>query len=188
MAEKKEEMISMERARRAVEITCERVAFLHLAYARTIVNELGEKEGKKLILKAIKDYGKRIGEKVRKGVIEQGLEPVPANYGAGKARDLPEFGMHTGRERPVVDGEQRMRAFGCVMGKVWLEAGEGELGCLYCYVDPAKYMAYNPKYKLVHIKATPSGDECCEMAVRLTTAKERADFENPDTDWAYIDK
>ena len=119
------------------------------------------REGKQLILKAIKDYGKRIGERVRRSVIEQGLEPVPANYGAGKARDLPEFGMHTGRERPVMNGEQRTRAFGCVMGRVWLEAGVGEMGRLYCYVDPAKYMAYNTKYKLVHIKSTPSGDECC---------------------------
>jgi hypothetical protein len=188
MAEKNEETISMERARRAVEITCQRLALVHLAYARTIVNELGEKKGKKLILKAIKDYGKRIGTQVRKGVIEQGLEPVPSNYGAGTARDLPEFGMHTGRERVTVNGEQRTRAYGCVLGELWLKEGEGKLGRLYCYVDPIKYMAFNPDYKLIHTQCTPEGGGCCELAVRPTTEQERADFENPDADWEYIDR
>jgi hypothetical protein len=48
MAEKKEEMISLDEAKKAVEITCQRLALLHLAFARAIVSELGEKEGKKL--------------------------------------------------------------------------------------------------------------------------------------------
>ena len=181
------EMVSLEKAKRQVAMVCERLALLHLAFARTMVDELGEEKGRELVLKAIKKYGNYIGEEVRKGVIAQGLEPDPANYGAGTARDLPEFGMHDGMEKVQVEGETRVRARGCVMGKVWEKYGESELGRLYCYIDPAKYMSYNPEGKLVHTKAIPDGDDCCELVVRPTTEKERADFAEDNTDWSYID-
>ncbi len=168
-----------------MEVTSERLALLHLSFARTIVDELGEEEGKKLILKAIKNYGKRVGQAAREKVISQGLEPTPENY--GKASDLPEYGMHEGREKVLVDGENRSRAYGCVMGKVWVEQGEPELGRLYCYVDAAKYLAYNPDYKLIHNKALTDGDAYCEFSVRKTTEQEKRDFADDDAEWSYID-
>ena len=58
-----------------------------------------------------------------------------------------------------VAGEKRIRAYGCVMGKVWDKLGEGELGRLYCYVDLAKYMAFNPNFKLIHTKVLPGGEK-----------------------------
>jgi len=158
-----------------------------LSFARTLVDELGEKKGKELIMKAIKDYGKRVGKEVREGVIDQRLDPVPENYGAGKSSDLPEFGMHEGREALEVDGEKRVRVYGCTMAKVWNEYGENELGRLYCYVDPAKYMAFNPDFKLIHIKALPDGDAYCELTVRPTTEQDRKDFAAEDTDLSRID-
>ena len=72
--------------------------------------------------------------------------------------------------------------------KLWKEYGEEELGRLYCYVDPAKYMSYNPNYKLIHIKAVPDGHQYCELAVKLTTEEEKKDFLSKDKDWLYIDK
>jgi len=182
------ETISLEEAKRAVELTARRLGLLHLSFARTLVDELGEKKGRELIMRAIKDYGKRIGKEVREGVIDQGLDPIPENYGAGKASDLPEFGMHQGREGVEIDREKRTRAYGCAMAKVWHEYGEDELGRLYCYVDPAKYMAFNPDFKLVHIKTLPDGDEYCELTVRPTTEQDRKDFSAKDTDWSRIDK
>ena len=182
----KDEMISLSQASAQVKVTSQRLALLHLAYARTIVNELGEEEGKKLVLKAIKDYGKRVGEQARQKVAAQGLPTTPENY--GKASDLPAYGMHTGGEKVVVDGEERKRAYGCVMGELWIEEGEAELGRLYCYVDPAKYMAYNPDFKLCHTKAIPDGDEFCEFRVKPTTEQEKRDFASSDSDWSYIDE
>ena len=76
---------------------------------------------------------------------------------------------------------------GCVMGQLWNDLGENELGRLYCYVDPAKFMTFNPEFKMVHTRAMPDGDDCCEFAVRPTTAQEREDFADTDADWAYID-
>ena len=176
--------VALEEAKEQVRRVCLRLGLLHLSYAETLVEDLGEEEGKRLIMKAIKDYGARIGEQVRAQVAAQGLGPDPTNY----TEDLPRYGMYDETELVEVNGEKRIRIYGCVMGKLWNELGEGELGCLYCYVDPAKYMAFNPKYKLCHIKALPDGDEYCEFAVRETTEQERADFAGSDADWQYIDK
>lgn len=181
----KENMVSLTEAKRQIEVTCERLALLHLAFARTIIDELGEEQGKKLVLKAIKDYGKRVGGQARAKVIAQGLPPAPANY--GKAADLPEYGMHEKKERVEIDGESRSRVHGCVMGKVWAEQGEAGLGRLYCYVDAAKYMAYNPDFKLIHTKALTDGDEYCELCVRPTSEQEKRDFADDAADWSYVD-
>lgn len=183
--------IALEEAAAEVRLASRRIAMLHLAYARTLVEELGEEEGKKIILKAIKRYGIYAGEEVRKKVEAQGLEPTPENYGAGSARSLPNIGMHEGIE--VLDegdenGKETIRSYGCEMAKYWHEQGEDELGRYYCYVDPAKYMAYNKNYKLAHVKAMPDGDDYCEFRVVRTTEKEQTDFDNPDAQWAYIDK
>jgi hypothetical protein len=185
---KNEETISLEEARGIVELTSKRIALLHLSYARTLVDEFGDEEGRRLILKAVKDYGKKIGERVKEGVVSQGLDPSPENYGAGKAADLPPFGMHERSEKIMEGGVRISRAYGCALAKLWEEYGEEELGRLYCYVDPAKFMAYNPDYKLVHLKALPDGDACCELTVKPTTEKEKEDFQAEDSDWAYIDK
>ena len=130
----------------------------------------------------------QIGNKTLEEVRSQGLEPTPKNYGAGKLLRVPKFGMHDRRETLEVHGETRKRAYGCVLAKLWKEYGEEKIGRLYCYVDPAKYMAFNPNYKLVHTKAVPDGDECCELVVRPTTEKERKDFSAKNRDWRYIDK
>ena len=182
------ETIPLEEAKQAVELTARRLGLLHLSFARTLVDELGEEKGKELIMKAIKDYGKRIGKKVKESVIDQGLEPTPKNYGTGKSGDLPEFGMHENKETVEVDGEKRPRSYGCAMAKVWAEYDEDKLGRLYCYVDPAKYMAFNSEFKLIHIKALPDGDEYCEFAIRPTTEQDKKDFAAKDADWSRIDK
>ena len=180
---KQEETVTLEEAKEQVRRVSVRLGLLHLSFSRTLINELGEKKGKELILKAIKDYGKRVGEEVKAKVTEQGLDNSPANY----KEDLPLYGMHDGMEVTEVDGEKRIRAYGCAMAKLWHELGEDELGRFYCYVDPAKYMAFNPHFKLAHSKAMPDGDEYCELVVRPTTEQERKDFADKDKDWSYID-
>jgi len=148
-----------------------------------LVEELGEEKGKQLVLKAIKDYGTRIGSKVKEKTVAQGLTDNPENY----KEDLPLYGMHDRKETVEIDGEKRTRMYGCTMAKVWNELGANELGRLYCYVDPAKYMSFNPRFKLVHTKAMPDGDGYCEFALRSTTEQERKDFADRDEDWSYID-
>ena len=73
-----------------------------------------------------------------------------------------------------------------MLAKTWREQGGDALGRLYCLIDAAKMMAYNPAFKTIHLKAEPDGDECCEMVLRETTEQERADFAQ-DGDWSHVD-
>lgn len=177
--------ISIEEAKREVKIATQRIGLLHLSFARTLVDEFGEEKGKQLILKAIKDYGNRIGERKRKALADKGLDPTPEN--SPKVADLPKFGINEGSEVIEVEGEKRIRSYGCAIAKVWEEYGEEKLGRFYCYVDVAKYMAFNPDYKMVHEKALPDGDDCCEFVVKPTSDKEKEDFLDDDKEWSYID-
>lgn len=175
-------------AKQEIEIVSRRIALLHLSYAKTLIEEFGENKGIELIAKAIKNYGIYIGEKTRKEVMEKGLEPTPENFKYGESLRIPKFGMHDKIETIEVDVKQRRRAYGCVLAKLWKEYGEEKLGRLYCYVDTAKYMAYNPNFKLIHITTVLEGSNYCEFAVRSTVEKERQDFSDKNKNWFYIDK
>ncbi|MEF8726557.1 MAG: L-2-amino-thiazoline-4-carboxylic acid hydrolase, partial [Candidatus Bipolaricaulota bacterium] len=179
MSERKE--VPLDEAKEEVELASRRIGLLHLAYAETLIDELGEKEGKKMILESIKNYGLKIGAEVRKQIEEEGLDPEPDNFGKGSSRNLPKFGMNEGTEEVTVEGEERLR-HGCAMAKVWKEYGQEEIGKLYCYVDPAKFMGFNPCYKMVHTKNEPSGDNYCEFAIRETSEQERNDFSSKMAD------
>ncbi len=183
-----ERKISYEEAEKEVELAGRRIGLLHLAFAETLVEELGEEEGKRLVTESIKNYGIKVGEKVRADLKEEGLEPEPENYGEGASRSLPRFGISEKTERVEVEGEERTRVHGCVMGKVWEEYGKEELGRLYCYVDAAKYMGFDPCYKMIHTKNEPSGDNFCEFAVRETTEKDRENFSSEDGDFSRVDE
>ncbi|MBS3793113.1 hypothetical protein KGY77_10795, partial [Candidatus Bipolaricaulota bacterium] len=77
MSERKE--VPLDEAKEEVELASRRIGLLHLAYAETLIDELGEKEGKKMILESIKNYGLKIGAEVRKQIEEEGLDPEPDN-------------------------------------------------------------------------------------------------------------
>jgi len=188
MKGQQEENVTLDEAKQAVALVGRRIALLHLAYARTLVDRLGKEHGTHIAIQAIKRYGEMIGKEVRKKVLQQCLPTTPENYGLGSSRSLPHFGVHEKRETVEVSGERRIRAYGCVLAKVWQEYGEEGLGRLYCYVDPAKYMAYNSDYKLAHVKALPDGDRLCEFCIRKTTAEEREAFSSEDRDWLFIDR
>jgi len=96
--------------------------------------------------------------------------------------------MYDRAEVVEVEGERRVRVYGCVLARVWRELGEDRLGRLYCYVDVAKYTAYNPSYKQVHARCVPDGDEYCELAVRPTTERGREDFASKDIDRLHADR
>ena len=174
----------MEEAREQVALACRRLGLLHLAFAEVLIAKLGPEEGTATVHRAIKEYGRLIGEKKKERALEMGLDLSPESFRA--MSDLPGLGMHERIEEVEVEGEKRIRAHGCVMGNVWNELGKGEMGGCYCLVDPASSMAYNPKYKLIQIKSLPAGDPYCELVMRPTTAQDRAEFSADDTDWNII--
>ena len=181
--ERDQEYVTRDDAAKQAAILFERIGVLHISYARAIVDELGEEAGRRLILKAIKGYGKRIGEQIREKTEARGEDNSPEHF----TGDLPAYGTHDRLETVEVDGEKRLRGYGCGLWKTWQSLGEEELGRLYCNVDVAKYMGFNPCFKQIHTKALFAGDECCELVVRPTTEQEQADFAGGDADWSYLD-
>jgi hypothetical protein len=181
-----EDPIALAEAKRQVYLVSRRLGLLHLAFAETLVEEFGLERGKLLTARAIKAYSKKIGEKKRAVALQSGIELTPQGF--DKMSDLPNIGMHSGYEDVEVEGEKRLRAFGCAMGEVWHQEGREDLGRIYCYVDPASTMTFNPDFKMVHTKAMPDGDAYCEFAYRPTTAQDRASFASKDTDWKAIEE
>ena len=180
-----QDMIPVEEAKEQVALACRRLGLLHLAFAEVLVSQLGSEEGKKMVARAIKEYGRMIGERKKERALAGGMEVGPESFRA--LSDLPSLGMHGSIEEVEIDGEKRIRVHDCVMGRVWAELGKGELGRMYCMVDPASSMAFDPDHKLVHIKALPDGDPCCELVMRPSTEDDRAEFAASDTDWRIIE-
>ena len=180
------DVISIEEAKEQVALTSRRLGLLHLAFAEVLVNEMGEEEGKKCVARAIKEYSKKIGNAKRDKVSAMGLDPSAETF--FDVSDLPNIGMHEGVEEVEVDGEKRIRAYGCVMGRVWKDLGASELGRIYCYVDPASSMAFDQRCKYVHTKAIPDGDDYCELVMRSTTEKDKEEFASADTDWDSVEQ
>ena len=177
--------IPLDEAKQQVALASRRLGLLHLAFAEVLVDTLGEEEGRKVTVRAIEEYSKKIGKAKADRARAAGLEPTAETF--FQMGDLPGIGMHEGVEEVEVGGEKRIRAYGCVMGKVWHEYGGDALGRIYCYVDPASSMAFDQGCKFVHTKALPDGDDYCELVMRPTTQNDRDEYTSPNTDWDAIE-
>jgi hypothetical protein len=157
----KKEMISKDEAFRQLKSMITRTALIHYAFTKTIIDELGKEKGGKLAKKAIRLYGEMVGKKARENTLAKGLPTLAENF----QNDLPALGW-ADREKVVVEGEKRARVHTCYLAEAWKELGVPEIGRLYCFVDQAKYEAYNPELECVHTKNVLDGDPYCELAVR----------------------
>jgi len=157
----KKEMISKAEAFHQLKSMITRTALIHYAFTKTIIDELGKEKGKELAKKAIRLYGEMVGKKVRENTLAEGLPTLAENF----QNDLPALGW-ADREKVVVEGEKRARVHTCYLAETWKELGVPEIGRLYCFVDQAKYEAYNPELECVHTKNVLDGDPYCELAVR----------------------
>ncbi|MBW2369168.1 MAG: L-2-amino-thiazoline-4-carboxylic acid hydrolase, partial [Deltaproteobacteria bacterium] len=147
---KKDETISLEEAKAEVGKAVRRIALVHLAFAETIVKELGEEAGKTLIVKAMRNYGMKIGGKARREALEKGLPLTPDSFMKVPGEPIPSIGTHSSIDISEKNGETVIRATDCLWAKVWKEYGGEELGRLYCLIDPAQFMSFNPEIKYVH--------------------------------------
>lgn len=180
-----EEVVSLKDAIQQVRTAVTRIALIHLGFSKTLVEELGEKKGKELIIKSMIEYGKLVGKQISKG-----------------QQDMPYYGLHDKylyndheyidtRKSPVPRDKDfdftRYKVYGCMLAKTFRELDEEDLGRLYCYVDSAKSMATDLSHKLIHTACEPLGDDCCRFDLVPTTEKEREDFTNKTEGWKEVD-
>ena len=167
IAEEPDSTVPTEEALKAVEAALARLAILHLAFSKTLVDEFGEKKGKDLIAKAIIEYGTLIVERLQKG-----------------RPDLTQFGLCE-ESGQYEDGRHFVR--GCTLGKVFKEHDALDPGYLYCYVDASRMMALHPDTKIVHPTCEACGDDDCTFDRIPTTEEEREAFSKRTGKWREVD-
>jgi hypothetical protein len=155
------EVMSREECVKDVRLMARRTALLYHYFVATMVDNLGEAKAVELTTEAIRRYGEHAGRSVREAVEEMGLPNDVENY--GKAADLPSVGW----EGELADTEEgpRRRVHFCPLADVWKELGDEPLARLYCWVDQAKYRAFNPRSRLVHTCNILDGDPYCEFDI-----------------------
>ena len=157
----------IEEAARAAEGALARIALLHIAFSKVLIEEHGREKGLDLIARAIIDYGKRIAERLQKGL------PDLTNLGLNEESEVTEDG--------------KLRVKGCTLAKVFKEQDALDVGHMYCYVDPAKTMAWNPGQKMIHLPSEACGDGECTVEVVPTTQKDRETFSSRTEAWRMVD-
>ena len=157
---KEQEMIPKREIVEQVGSVLKRLAMLHFYYAKTLLDELGDEEGRRVINAALTAYGHQVGLMARAKTLENGLEPIPENY----LGDIPEWPWLS--EGVIIDGEVRERVHHCPLASEWINLGDPAVGRLYCAVDQARMEAFNPECQYVHFRTIPDGDSFCECAVR----------------------
>ncbi len=167
----KEDAIPTSEAAAQVLTMVERIAMVYYHFAQTIINHLGEEEGRKLIAEAIASYGKEVGERQRQRVEALGLPADCENY-----RTVPDLARlaWTPEYMPkrVINGQERPV---CPLANYWMDKDAANLGRLYCYVDQAKYKAFDPECECRHPKNVLDGDEEC-----LVVAKKKSEWNDID--------
>ncbi|MCK4280272.1 MAG: hypothetical protein KAW94_06820 [Candidatus Thorarchaeota archaeon] len=159
--------ILLEDALKAAEGALSRIALLHISFSKMLVDEFGEEKGKDLIAKAIIEYGHRIVDRMKKGLPE-----------------LTDLGL---LEESGENDEGKSFIKGCVLAKVFKEQDALDVGYMYCYVDAAKLMAWQPEGKTIHLTCEACGDEVCTFDILPTTEEEQQAFAKRDSSWQQVD-
>ena len=147
-----------------------RIGRLYLAFARVLIDRLGEGEAKKAILEAIRDYSYYCAEARKRGVV-----------------DLPQRGIHKKTEVVEVDGQKRLRCYGCGIAEEFADQDEEKLGALYCYIDPCSFMLTLPNIKFYHKQMEPLGADCCEFDLAIVSDEEMGTVLHEGLDYRDID-
>ena len=147
-----------------------RIGRLYLAFARVLIDRLGEEEAKMAILEAIRDYSYRCAEARKMGLV-----------------DLPQRGIHEKNVFEEIGGKKTLKSYGCGIAQEFQIQDEERLGALYCYVDPCSFMFTMPNIKLFHKKMEPLGDDCCEFDLAVVSDEEMKDITEKGRDYRYVD-
>jgi hypothetical protein len=147
-----------------------RLGRLYLAFSRVLIDRLGEEEARKGILEAIRDYAYHCAEARKKGIV-----------------DLPQRGIHKKSEVVEVNGQKRLRCYGCGIAEEFAQQDEEKLGALYCYIDPCSFLFTLPNIKLYHNQMEPLGADFCEFDLAVVSDEEMETVFQEGLDYRDID-
>lgn len=145
------DMISEKDCAKQVRKVGNQVGLLFYHFTKILVDELGEVEGKRLVLEVVRNYGTERGQAIREKVENAGLELTIENF--AKFSDLPASGWEYTDEGTTY----------CSYAEAWIDRGVEDLGRLYCEVDFALIKAFNPKIRAKRVGSILDGDPGCKL-------------------------
>ena len=74
------ETIPLDEAKQQVALASRRLGLLHLAFAEVLVETLGEEEGRKVVVRAIEEYSRKIGQAKADRARAAGMEPTAETF------------------------------------------------------------------------------------------------------------
>lgn len=157
-----EKLISEEEAVRDVRIVAERLAMLYYYFVKNLARELGEEKALELTDKVIAEYGADCGLRAKAAVEEQGYPVDLAHHHF--SHELPGHGWQ-GQTVEMSEDSKVFRTDYCPFAAVWLEYGRPDWGRHYCWVDQAKFAAYDENLCAVHECNLLDGDDHCLLKV-----------------------
>jgi hypothetical protein len=142
------------------------MAMLYYFMAKEIVDSNGEEKGREIIRRAIWNFGRYRGTKIRENVDAKGL---PANLeNLVKYYDLPASKV-TETEVKVTPSIYEEVTRHCTFADVWMGFGAGSLGPLYCEQDFALAEGFNKGIKCSRASnMMDPGSNVCELEMRLS--------------------
>jgi len=129
---------------------------LAVAFARELVEELGEEKAFPIIERAFTKLQIQNGQKLAKELGSNSFETM-AEYQRQLERDLDGIEV-----LEVTDREIKTKITRCVAYEAFDALGMPELCPLFCESDHPYIKAYNPDMKLVRTKEIANGDAYCD--------------------------
>lgn len=148
-----------------VEFTARHHAFLFSSIAKAVVHELGEKDGERLIRKAVAEYGCQRGKRMAKRATENGHPLTVENYFAYGEWSVPKGEMDFKLENK--GKHARLTVFRCPWHDSWKDRDLLAYGKYYCLeIDAALVHGFNPALG-IEVNATRTNDNLpCEFVFK----------------------
>jgi len=133
-------------------------ARLFCTVSEEVITRFGE-EGKKAIIKAVKQFGKRRGKEIADLVTSKGKELTLKNFIVFNTFDSTDTAKY---KINIIDGNVEIVIRGCVFCDGCEDWNKKEFGKIYCeYIDEAIMQGYNPDIKFELVSSLTHGDKRC---------------------------
>ncbi len=148
-----------------IKFTAQHHAMLFTNIAKEVIEKIGEENGKKLIGRAVRKYGRQRGKRMALRAHKNGHALSVANYFAYGEWEVPKDEMDFKLIEKNPDA--RLNIFKCPWHSVWKENNLLEYGKYFCQeIDAALVNGFNPDLEIKVNSTQTNGGELCEFVFK----------------------
>lgn len=153
--------ISEEQVREMLGQSARQMGLLYLSIAKEVIEKYGE-EGRNMIQKGIRTFGRTRGERIAERVKRAGEPLTLENF--FKFYDVPVTAITKQSDPKIIrEGKLYKKITSCPLAEFFREEDQPEIGKLYCEQDFAMIEAYNPELRFEKGASLMEGDKFCEF-------------------------